>query len=342
MSKSAAKPLVAMPMGDPSGVGPGLVIRVVAETANRDKTRIVVIGDHDVLQAAAEVVGINVRFAPVASPDELAGLPADAVALYHPEGLSITGHRWGVLDPAFGRAAALCLAAAMDSGWRFDAVAAAPMNKEAFRNAGFDYRDELSYLADLTNSPNTCIAGLAGGIWTVVVTDHIPFTSIATHLSTESILQRIEILDGILTRVSPDNRRVAVAALNPHGGEGGLMGDEEREIIEPAVRKASSAGVNVTGPVPADTVFVSSAEGKFAGVVCLYHDQANIARKLLSRRGGTTLFVGLPIPVATTAHGTAFDIAGTGMAKPDSLRTALSTAIAMAGTPAAGSPGVVQ
>ena len=333
MNETNSRPLVAVTMGDPSGVGPGLVMRVVAEKGQSADFQVVVIGDAGVMQKAADVVGTDTPIVPVESSAQLAGVPAGSVAVYKPDGLNVSDHQWGVLDPKYGRAAAICLEAAFDLKWGFDAVVSAPLNKESFHNAGYDYPDELAYMADLTESSNTCVAGLAGGIWSISVTEHVAFASIIPLLSEELILHRIEVIDDILARVSPGNRKIAVASLNPHGGDGGLMGNEEQVLIGPAVQTAAGRGVEVTGPVPADTVFVSAAEGRFAGVVCLYHDQANIARKLLSLRSGATLFTGLPVPVTTTAHGTAFDIAGTGAASPDSLATALDTAVALSGTP---------
>lgn len=331
MSKESTTPLIAITMGDPAGIGPGLVLRVLTEQHAAAPFVPVLIGDPDIFAAAAGIVKSELPIVPVRAAAEARQLRHNAVALFKPDGLEVPSHRWGALDPVFGRAAARCLEAAFDPAWDFDAVVSAPMNKESFHQAGFDYPDELSYMADLTKSPDTCTAGLAAGVWSVSVTEHIPFGSILPHLTTDSVFSRITVLDGILGRVSPEKRGIAVAALNPHAGEGGLLGGEEREIIAPAVQKAVESGIDAAGPVPADTVFVDALEGKFAGVVCLYHDQANIARKLLSKRGGATVFVGLPVPVTTTAHGTAFDIAGTGKANPDSLRTALHTAVALAG-----------
>lgn len=167
-------------------------------------------------------------------------------------------------------------------------------------------------------------------MWTVTVTEHIPFKEIAAHIQKERILDRTRKLYDVLVRVGFAEPRIAVAALNPHAGEGGLFGTDEIDEIAPAVRAAQQDDINAVGPVPADAVFVRTQAGEFDGVVCMYHDQANIARKLQPSRAGATLFMGLPVVCGTTAHGTAFDIAGRGIADAGSMRDALEYVIRLA------------
>jgi len=339
--RNRSRPPVAVTMGDPAGIGPELVARVLSEDWVAAACRPVVIGDADVLEAAAQVVGSHARIVRVdppgepedgaggGTPPEAEGAGVGTIEVFQPKGVEAPGHRWGALDPAFGGAAARCLEQALARGLGFRAVVSAPLNKEAFHRAGCRHADELAYMAELTGSRDTSTAGSVGDLWTISVTEHVPFRKIVRGLKPETILRKIRLLDGVLARVSPKRRSIVVAALNPHGGEGGLLGREEQRIVRPAVKRAAAEGIDVTGPVPADTVFVGALEAEMGGVVCLYHDQANIARKLLARRGGTTVFLGLPVPVTTTAHGTAFDIAGTGRASPDSMRAALSTALSL-------------
>jgi len=315
-------------MGDPAGIGPEIVMRVLSDPDVHMTCRAVIVGDIAVMQSAARIVGADCELI------EASGVGLDSSAgripVIRPPGLSLQAHRYGVLDPEFGRAAAVCLKEAVEPHHRFQAVVSAPLNKQAFHEAGYEYPDEAAYLAELTDRPECCNAGLAGPVWTVAVSEHVPFGSVTSLVTIEGIVGRAHALDDILKAVSPEHRRIAVAALNPHAGEGGLLGAEERRIIEPAVERLRAEGLDISGPVPADTVFVRATDGEFDGVVCMYHDQANIARKLLARRGGATIILGLPIPVTTTAHGTAFDIAGTGTASPESLRTALYTAVDLA------------
>jgi 4-hydroxythreonine-4-phosphate dehydrogenase len=206
-------------------------------------------------------------------------------------------------------------------------VVSAPMNKEAFHLAGYDYPDELAFLADKTQSSKCYMMGVVRSVWTVALAEHVPFRAIADLVQKDAIAWHVLAMDRTLKRSGIDAPRIAVAALNVHAGEGGLFGREEIDEIEPAIRNARAQGVQVEGPVPADMVFVRAFEGDFHGVVCMYHDQANIARKLQPKSKGATLFMGLPVVCGTTAHGTAFDKAGLGIADPGSLAAALEYVI---------------
>ena len=239
----------------------------------------------------------------------------------------------GKVDAAMGKSAAQCLELAYDlamSG-HVHGVVSAPMNKESFHLAGYHYYDELVWLAEVTQSAEPFLVGAMDSMWTVTVTEHIPFKEIATLIQKERILTRTRQLYDVLVRVGFAEPRIAVAALNPHAGEGGLFGNEEIDEIAPAVRAAQQDDINAVGPIPADTVFLRTQAGEFDGVVCMYHDQANIARKLQPSRSGATLFMGLPVVCGTTAHGTAFDIAKQGVADAGSMRDALAYVVRLAG-----------
>jgi 4-hydroxythreonine-4-phosphate dehydrogenase len=171
---------------------------------------------------------------------------------------------------------------------------------------------------------------MAGRIWTVSITEHIPFREVADAVTRARVRWYIIEMSDVLRRASVAAPRIAVAALNVHGGEGGLFGDEEIEEIGPAIADARGRGVDAHGPVPADTVFVRALDGEFDGVVCMYHDQANIARKLQPMESRCTLYMGLSVPCGTTTHGTAFDKAGRGIADPGSLRAALRYTVMLA------------
>jgi len=204
------------------------------------------------------------------------------------------------------------------------------MNKEGFHRAGFDYPDELSYMTALIGAGRTTTMGVMRGLWVDTVAEHVPFREIADLITQESVLWHIQQLAAVLARVRGAGARLAVAALNVHGGEGGTIGREEIDVLVPAIAAARAQGIDAAGPIPADSVFVRALAGEFAGVLAMYHDQANIARKLQPMAERATLFVGLPIPVGTTAHGTAYDIAGQGCADAGSLCCALEQVIALA------------
>jgi 4-hydroxythreonine-4-phosphate dehydrogenase len=236
---------------------------------------------------------------------------------------------------------AACLREAMRlaSEGGIDGLVTAPMNKEGFRLAGYDYADELAYLADLTGAAGTTIMGVMRGLWVDTVAEHVPFRAIADLITSKSVAWHLGQLHTMAARATSLLRpRLAVAALNVHGGEGGLVGREEIDEIAPAIAEARAGGIDAVGPIPADTVFPRALAGEFAGVLAMYHDQANIARKLQPMGERATIFSGLPIPVGTTAHGTAYDIAGRGLADAGSLRCALDTVIALARGAHAGSP----
>jgi len=334
------RPVVAMTMGDPAGIGPELVVKVLAEPATYALCRPLVVGDLAVMEEIAAVLGSDLRFRSVQEAGEARFAPGTVEVLapgrpqeWEPSArLHVVRGAWGVLDAAMGDAAARCLRTAVELGQagQVQGMVAAPMNKEAFHRAGYDYLDELAYLADVTGSHEPFLAGLVGSLWTATVTEHIAFRAVADQITRARVLRSIRRLSGLLHGVGRSQARIAVASLNPHGGEGGLFGREEIDEIAPAVLDAQREGVDAQGPFPADTVFVRAAAEGFDAVLCLYHDQANIARKLLGTWDGATVFVGLPIPCATTAHGTAFDKAGQGVADPGSLRTALRCVVALA------------
>ena len=325
------RPIIAVTMGDAAGIGPELIMKVLSQESSYQQCRPFVIGDLAVMQQIGQALQSDLRFHPIDNLLE-ASFARGTVEVLPPEGLRLDKVTWGLLDQEMGHAAALCMKKAMELGQtgQVHGMVSAPMNKEAFHLAGYDYLDELAYLTELTNSHDTFIAGLVGSLWTATVTEHIAFRDVADLIKRDRVLHSIHRLSDLLQGVGRSKARIAVAALNPHGGEGGLFGAEEIDEIAPAVKAAQQEGIDARGPFPADTIFVNTAAKGFDGVLSMYHDQANIARKLLGTWEGATIFVGLPIICATTAHGTAFDKAGQGLCDPGSLRTALECVAALA------------
>jgi 4-hydroxythreonine-4-phosphate dehydrogenase len=329
------KPVVAIAMGDPAGIGPELIAKVLSTGSVWESCSPFVVGDIKVMQDIGQVLGTDLRFRAVESLAKARFSPSE-VDVLRPEGLRVDRVCWGELDSAMGRAAALCLQKAFELAvaGEVQGVVSAPLNKEAFHLAGYQHRDDLSYLADLTGSREPFILGVisgpAGPVFTITVTEHVAFREIVDLINKDRVLWCIRKMDDVLRRVRPAQPRIAVAALNVHAGEGGLFGREEIDEIEPAIQEAREQGIDAEGPVPADMVFVRALAGDFDGVVCMYHDQATIARKLQPKDKGATLFMGLPVPCGTTAHGTAFDIAGKGIADPGSLQAALRYTVNLA------------
>ena len=323
-----ARPAIAIAMGDPAGIGPELIVKVLSDPLVFERCRPVIIGDLLTMRSTAASLGSALRFRPLNDQAE-ARVQPEMPDLLSPPGFELGPLPPPAVHPTLGEAAAKYLALAyelaMDS--QVEGVVMAPMNKESFRAAGYDYFDELQFLGELTGSDDPFILGAAGPIWAVAVTEHIPFKDIVSQLSVERVCCYIAQLHRVLRRLGFAAPRIACAALNPHAGEGGLFGTEEIDIIAPAIKEAQSSDIDVSGPVPADIVFKRALDGDFDGVVCMYHDQMNIARKLQDRADIATLWMGLPVIGATTAHGTAFDIAGKGIADPGSLRAALDYVI---------------
>jgi 4-hydroxythreonine-4-phosphate dehydrogenase len=324
--RGGAPPRIAVTMGDPAGIGPELIAATLADDAVHDRCRPLVIGDADVIRAGIAAIHAPIEVHEVAEPSA-AVYGAGRVNVLTPPGADVADHAWGRLTVEAGAAALAALTAA--AALPVDGIVSAPLNKEALRLAGMRQSDELGLLAELTGSAETALIGVLPSLWTICVTSHVPLRQVPDLVTEASVLNAIEALAGALGAVRT-RPRLAVAALNPHAGEGGHLGREELDELRPAVTAAQARGIDVVGPLPADTVFPRALAEAIDGVVCMYHDQANIARKLNPLESQATLYLGLPVPVATTAHGTAFDRAGTGTASPDSLRAALEVTIALA------------
>ena len=326
-----AKPTIAIAMGDPAGIGPEIIVKTLSDPRLRQSCRAFIIGDQQVMQANAAALGSPLAFRAI---DDLnaAAFAGDAIDILHPPAFRLGALPPPAVHPRLGEAAkrTLELAYQLAMQGRVHGVVMAPMNKESFRAAGYHYVDELEFLGELTGSPEPYLLGAAGPVWALSISEHIPFKDIVSQVRRDRVIDRIQALWQALSKLGVAEPRIAVAALNPHAGEGGLFGREEIDEIAPAVHEALRDDIRVTGPVPADIVFKRAYAGEFDGVVCMYHDQMNIARKLQARADIATLWMGLPVIGATTAHGTAFDIAGQGRADPGSLRAALEYAIKLA------------
>ena len=317
-------PVIAITMGDAAGIGPEIIAKAFLEETVRQCCRPLVVADPGVMEGAVEAVGADLRVRQVGDASQ-ARFASGTMDVLCPPGLSLCPVTWGRLDPANGEAAAHCLRVAFDlvAEGQAHGVISAPLNKEAFHQAGYDYLDELAYLADYVGYRETFIMGVARSVWTIAVAEHLSFREIPDRITIARVLWCIRGIHDALHRLGLSTPRIAVAALNVHAGEGGLFGREEMDEIAPAIEAARAEGIDAQGPIPADAVFPPAFGGRFDGVVCMYHDQANIARKLQPRPEGATLFMGLPAPCGTTAHGTAFDIAGRGVADPGSLIAAI-------------------
>jgi 4-hydroxythreonine-4-phosphate dehydrogenase len=310
-------PRLAVVMGDPTGIGPEVLVRALASPALAGLLTPVVIGDARVLARGARLAGT--------------ALPAsiEIVDLHHcpPEEAPL-----GAPLARAGRAAgeALERAFALAKAGAVAGVVYAPLHKRALHDAGYAVEDELHLFSRWTGASGASEINALDTLWTSRVTSHIGLAKVAGALSIDGTLAAIRLIDRTQRAAGFAAPRIAVAALNPHGGEHGLFGDEEIVTIAPAVQEAREAGIDARGPIPADTVFVRARRGEFDAVVTMYHDQGQIAMKLLGFERGVTIGAGLPFPVATPAHGTAHDIAARGVADPGAMDAALRLAARMA------------
>jgi 4-hydroxythreonine-4-phosphate dehydrogenase len=321
---------VGLLLGDPCGIGPELVAKLLASPALDPEVATVVIGDPRILARAQTIAGTALEIPPIARPDELQGpgpalLPGPPI---EPEDAPL-----GAISRVAGKAVldtfetALRLAEAGE----IDAICFAPCNKQAMHEGGLELEDELKFfIRVLGHKGHAGEVNATDQLATTRVTSHVPLRAVADLITGEAVLQAIRLADRTLRAAGNPRPRIAVAGLNPHAGDGGIFGREEIEVIAPAVERASTEQIAVSGPYPSDTVFLRARDGAFDAVVTMYHDQGQIAMKLMGFERGITIHAGLPIPITTPAHGSAFDIAGSGRARVDGLSRAYRTACAMA------------
>ena len=319
-------------MGDPAGISPELTAAVVALPEIRDAADIVVIGDARVFRAGAADARVEPDVDWRETFDDLSMRARPLfVDLHHLDPATITAGEATRAGGTFALAnfrAALELAAAR----RVDAVCFTPFNKAAMRSAHPGYDDEIGYSAEVLGADGPASEfNILDELWNARVTSHIPLSAVAASLTREAIVDAIRLTDRSLRDADVASPRLAVAGLNPHAGDGGNFGREEIDIIGPAIADARSEGIDAEGPFPADTVFVRARKGAFDAVVTMYHDQGQIAMKLMGFDRGVTLLGGFPFPICTPAHGTAYDIARKGVANVGATRAALLLAARMAG-----------
>jgi 4-hydroxythreonine-4-phosphate dehydrogenase len=311
------KPTIALAMGDPAGISPELTAKLVALDEARRAARIVVIGDRRVYDEGAQIAKTS------ASPDEF-------VDLKHLDPAAV---KRGVASKEGGASALANYrhALRMVADGKADAVCFTPFNKQAMRLAHPPYEDEIGFTAGVLGFKGMATEfNILEGLWNARVTSHIPLAKVSSALSVNAIVQALELTANALRAAGFEPPRIGVAALNPHAGDGGNFGREEIDIIEPAVKKAKAKGLPADGPYPADTVFVRAKGGQFDAVLTMYHDQGQIAMKLMGFDRGVTLLGGFPFPICTPAHGTAYDIAGKGVANIGATRAAVLLAAEMA------------
>lgn len=333
----SVKPVIAITMGDPGGIGPEIVLKALNARTVREVCKPVVIGDLGVLDGAklSLPISTHVQLKAVGKPEEDAGGAVPVIDLVNVPRAELTV---GMPGAYAGRAVAGYIekAAGLALEGRVDAMVTAPISKESLRLAGYTHPGHTEMLAELTGAKDFGMMLVGGGLRVILVTIHCALREVPGRITKDAVLKTIRLARRACADLGLARPRVAVAGLNPHAGEAGIFGTEEARHIAPACEDARALGFDVTGPVPPDTVFYRARKGEFDMVVCMYHDQGLIPLKLLAFDTGVNVTVGLPIVRTSVDHGTAYGIAGKGIADPASLIEAIKLAAEIAGRRKAG------
>lgn len=322
---------IGITMGCPVGIGPEIILDYFSKTPPSPDCRLFVIGDHGVLENCSQQLGFEVKICDW-SPDQ-EQLPAGTLPVLSLSNLPANKLHWGTPTTETGSAMAQYITRGIELALNreIDAIVTCPIAKSALNNAGYQYPGHTEMLASLT-AANEYAMMLAGPkLRVTLVTIHNALRDVPNLLTSQKIIDLIQLTGRSLQRdFGITHPRIAVAGFNPHAGEDGLFGDEEDALIKPAIAHFSEESLDVTGPYPPDTVFFKAAAGQFDAVVCMYHDQGLIPFKLLHFDDGVNVTLGLPIVRTSVDHGTAYDIAGKGIAKSSSLAAAIDLAASIA------------
>lgn len=327
------KPLIAITMGDPSGIGPEIIVKALQSPEIAEICTPLVIGDRLALERAIVVCNSALEIHEIAAAAEARAIPDGCIALLPLSHMTESDMPYGAPTVAAGDAVYryICFAARLCLDREVVAMATAPISKESMHRAGHDYPGHTELLAELCGTDNFVMM-LAGDVLRVsLVTIHEALSHVPRLVTFEQVLKTIRITAaGVARLTGKGSPKLAVLALNPHCGEGGKFGTEETEIIAPAVAAARQEGINAIGPLSADTLFHFAQQGEYDGVVAMYHDQGLIPLKMLHFDDGVNITLGLPIVRTSVDHGTAYNLAGTGKASAKSLVAAISMAAGMA------------
>jgi 4-hydroxythreonine-4-phosphate dehydrogenase len=340
-------PIIGITMGDPCGIGPEIAVKALASERCRSICRPLLIGDTLAIREAAALAGLDVAVQSVtaeAMGTQSFASPPGVISVLQPEGCSIKERTYGKVSAEAGHAAFLAIEKVIElavSG-RIDATVTGPIHKEAINAAGHPFPGHTEIFARYTGTEDYAMLLVYGDLRVIHVTTHVPLSQVSGLITRARVLKVIELAHGTCRGLGIAKPRVGVAGLNPHASDGGLFGSEEQQHIAPAVQDAQSKGIRAEGPIPPDTLFPKALGGWFDVCVAMYHDQGHIPLKIVgftwdrknNRWGsvnGVNITLGLPIIRTSVDHGTAFDIAGQGIASPDSMIHAIEYAVKLAG-----------
>lgn len=321
------KPIIAVTMGDPAGIGPEIVAKSIADKATFDVARCIVIGDKKVMEKAIEIVGADLKVNVVESPAD-GDYSYGVLNMIDLDNIDMSRFEYGKINAMCGQAAfdyiKKSIEITMDK--QADAVATTPINKESLHAAEVDFIGHTEIFGALTGTADPLTMFETNGLRVFFLTRHKSLRDMLDDIKKDRIIDYVERCTDALRRLGVKAGTMAVAGLNPHSGEHGLFGWEEVKEIAPAVEELKESGFNVAGPVPADSVFHQAAQGRFNSVLSLYHDQGHIATKTLDFDRTISITNGMPILRTSVDHGTAFDIAGKGIAGAVSMEEAIRLA----------------
>lgn len=337
-----SKPIIAITVGDPGGIGPEITAKALNKPEIYDKCNPVVISDADVMKQAAEIAKVNIKINPVDALEDCK-YEYGIVDVFDLKNVDIEQIEFGKVTKLGGESSFQYIVKGINLALegKVDAVTTGPIHKKAINLAGYKYSGHTEIFADYTQTKDYCMMLVDKSFRVSHITTHVAFRQVPDLIKKAKVLKVIKLTNGALIKMGIKKPRIAVAGLNPHSGEEGLFGREEIEEIGPAIDEACSMGMQVEGPVPPDTVFVKLRGGQYDAAVAMYHDQGHIPTKLVGFKyddklgkwgslSGVNTTLGLPIIRTSVDHGVAFGKAGKGTANPDSMIDAINLAAIMA------------
>lgn len=326
------KPVISITMGDPSGIGAEVIAKSLSEPATRELGSFIIVGDAFVFEKAFVLTGADFEYKIIGQTEKIEFNERN-ILLLDLKNVNAKNFEYGCVKTEYGKASIDYIKTAylLIKEKKADAIVTAPINKYSVKKAGFKYQGHTEYLAHLSKTKNIAMMLAGGPLSIALVTTHIALRDVAKSLKKENIFKVIQLVDKWMQKYfGVSTCKIGVCAFNPHAGEEGTVGTEEKNAISPAIEQARKKGINVTGPYPADALFCQAHNGDFDIVLCMYHDQGLIPLKMVARDDAVNITLGLPFIRTSPAHGTAFDIAGKNIANPQSFSAAIRTAASMA------------
>ncbi|HUX87373.1 MAG TPA: 4-hydroxythreonine-4-phosphate dehydrogenase PdxA [Chloroflexota bacterium] len=325
------RPIIGLTMGDPAGIGPEIIVKALNEPSLYEQCRPLAIGDLASFQRAISQLGYALTAQVLVKPAS-SQYRYGQIDVLQATSDDLTTIAVGQVQPAAGKAAAECVIKATELALagEIDAIATAPLNKDALNQAGYHYPGHTEMLADLTGTKDFSLTLIAGKLRVIHVTTHVSMRKALDLVDQARVLKIVRLADRFCRYLGIAAPRIAVAGFNCHAGENGLFGNEEIEQIRPAIEEARRDGIEASGPWPGDTIFYRASKGEFDMVVAMYHDQGHIPVKMLGFEAGVNTTAGLPVIRTSVDHGTAFDIAGQGKANAGSMLEAVKLAANLA------------